>query len=279
MTSTGSGLSVPDWPLSFGRFFPPMVGGVFYEHGHRMIAAGVAMLTFVLCVWLLAKEPRAWVRNFGLAAFGVVCLQAFLGGLTVLLRLPPAVTIAHAGLAEIFFSLIVSIAIVTSANWEHPLGVRLEGEDTRALPVLSIAATIAVYVQILLGALVRHTHASIVFHLLGALATLFFVGRLAYFVNAGYGEYPALRRPAMSAAHLVGLQLFLGLATWVAKVKCAGAPEPTAGKIWLSTFHLAAGALLLATMVLLTWRIFKIVGESQSVSERDPSAKETQARA
>src|SRR5512144_838151 len=68
VTSTESGLSVPDWPLSYGRLMPPMVGGVFYEHGHRMVATTVGILTIILAVWLSRREPRAWVRRLGYAA-------------------------------------------------------------------------------------------------------------------------------------------------------------------------------------------------------------------
>ena len=257
VTSTGSGLAVPDWPLSFGRFFPPMVGGVLYEHGHRLLAGTVAMLTLILCVGLLWKEPRAWVRRLGLAAFGIVCAQATLGGLTVLFRLPPAISIAHAALAEIFFALIVSTAIVTAPAWTKSCEINLEPDDVLPLRVLSFTATVAVYLQILLGAIVRHTHSGIAFHLLGAVAVIFFVGRLVYFINAGYGNQPALRRPAMAAVHLVGVQLFLGVAAWVAKIKSAGAIPPTAGKVWLTTLHLALGALLFGMGVTLTWRIFR----------------------
>ncbi len=258
VTSTGSGLAVPDWPLSFGRFFPPMVGGVLYEHGHRLLAGCVAALTLILCLWILAKEPRAWVRHLALGTFGVVCLQAMLGGITVLFRLPPTVSIAHAGLAEIFFSLVVSIAIVVSPSWNRPSAIKVEAQDALPLRVLSLAAVAAVYLQILLGAVVRHTRVGIAFHLLGAVAVLFFVGRLVYFVNAGYGNEPVLRRPAMASVHLVGVQLFLGIAAWVAKIKSAGAIPPAAGKIWLTTIHLAMGALLFGMGVTLTWRIFRL---------------------
>src|SRR5438093_4090965 len=111
VTSTGSGLAVPDWPLSFGMLFPPMVGGVFYEHGHRMVAGTVATLMLVLAVWLAMREPRPWVRALGFAALGAVILQALLGGMTVLLLLPPAISISHACLAQTFFCLVVTIAL------------------------------------------------------------------------------------------------------------------------------------------------------------------------
>src|SRR6185295_13406428 len=117
VTSTGSGLAVPDWPLSFGMVFPPMVGGILFEHGHRMVAGTVAILMLVLAVWLGLREPRRWVRVLGYAAMGTIVAQAVLGGVTVLLLLPPAVSASHACLAQTFFCLTVTIALVTSPRW------------------------------------------------------------------------------------------------------------------------------------------------------------------
>src|SRR5689334_15853122 len=100
VTSTGSGLAVPDWPLSFGQIFPPMKGGVFFEHGHRMIAASVGLLTTALAFLLWRFETRPSVRKLGLIAAGLVVVQGLFGGMTVLLRLPVAVSVAHACIAQ-----------------------------------------------------------------------------------------------------------------------------------------------------------------------------------
>src|SRR5438477_8167502 len=98
VTSTGSGLAVPDWPLSYGKLFPPMVGGIFYEHGHRMVAATVGLLTVIQAIWLQRRSRKRALRILGWAAVGAVIAQGLLGGLTVLFLLPPAISIAHAGL-------------------------------------------------------------------------------------------------------------------------------------------------------------------------------------
>ncbi len=107
VTSNDAGLSVPDWPLSYGSLLPPMVGGIFYEHGHRMIASFVGLLSIVLAVWLWRVESRRlgerWLRWLGVAALGAVVAQGMLGGITVLFFLPPAVSSAHATLAQLFF--------------------------------------------------------------------------------------------------------------------------------------------------------------------------------
>ena len=100
VTSTGSGLAVPDWPLSYGQWMPAMEGGVLYEHGHRLIAGFVGALIAMEALWLGRRETRVWVRRLGWLALGGVVLQALLGGATVLLRLPDPVSIAHAGLVS-----------------------------------------------------------------------------------------------------------------------------------------------------------------------------------
>src|SRR5262249_10200268 len=117
VTSTGSSLAVPDWPLSYGQFFPPMVGGILYEPGHRMVAGMVAALTAALAIWTWWEEPRSSVRWLGVAAFVAILLQAVLGGVTVLLRLPTAVSVSHAALAQAFFCLVVALALITGPDW------------------------------------------------------------------------------------------------------------------------------------------------------------------
>ena len=156
VTSTGSGLAVPDWPLSYGMVFPPMVGGVFYEHGHRMIAATVGLFTLILAVWLAFSEKRRWVKLLGFAALGAVIAQGVLGGITVLLMLPPAVSVSHAVLSQTFF--ILTIILAYSLSKERSF--REENKDSTnslGLVKFGIAVMLFVYVQLLLGALMRHT--------------------------------------------------------------------------------------------------------------------------
>jgi cytochrome c oxidase assembly protein subunit 15 len=146
VTSNGAGLAAPDWPLSYGQFFPPMVGNLFYEHGHRLIASTVGLLVIALNIYLWRSEPRRWVRRLGLVALGVVITQGLLGGATVLLQLPLAVSTAHATLAQIFFCLTVSIAIFTAPEWRQTRE-RVEDGKGMSLPVWCGAATIAIVVQ------------------------------------------------------------------------------------------------------------------------------------
>jgi len=157
VTSTGSGLAVPDWPLSYGKVFPPMIGGIFYEHGHRMIAATVGFLTVVQAIWLQLREKKRFVRTLGWCAVGAVIAQGVLGGLTVIFLLPHAISIAHAGLAEIFLCLNVSIAFFTSRSYDALR--QMEKGDAPVGPALGLVAL--VYLQILAGALMRHLGAGL----------------------------------------------------------------------------------------------------------------------
>ncbi len=156
VTSTGSGLAVPDWPLSYGMLFPPMIGGVLYEHGHRMVAATVGILMFLLTLSLLKFERRRWVRNLGFAAMGAVVLQGVLGGITVLFFLPTFVSVGHAVLAQIFFILTIILAYSESKEFAGKnLGLnKLKSEDWIRWTMIAV---FAVYVQLIVGALMRHT--------------------------------------------------------------------------------------------------------------------------
>src|SRR4030095_3600233 len=117
VTSHDAGLATSDWPLSNGQFFPKMVGNLFWEHGHRMVEKNVGILTIVLMIYVLLKEKRGWVRKLGVLALVGVIAQGLLGGLTVKLMLPLAVSSAHATLAQLFFCTTVSLAVFTSRSW------------------------------------------------------------------------------------------------------------------------------------------------------------------
>ena len=167
VTSNDAGLAVPDWPLSYGSLMPPMVGGIFYEHGHRMIAAFVGLLSIILAAWLWRVESRRWVRWLGVAAVGAVVVQGILGGLTVLFFLPVPISVAHATLSQIFFCTIMSTALFTSAWWERG---RLLAVDAPGTPIFSlgVATAAAALLQLVLGAVFRHQGFGIIPHLFGA---------------------------------------------------------------------------------------------------------------
>jgi len=158
VTSNDAGLSVPDWPTSFGSLYkiPHLVGGVKFEHTHRMIAQFVGFLSIILAVWTWRSDPRRWMKYLGASALGLVIAQGMLGGLTVLFYLPPAISSAHAALAQTFFCAVVLIAVLTGRNWveETP---HIENDELHpTLFTLSLLSILVLYVQLILGAMFRH---------------------------------------------------------------------------------------------------------------------------
>jgi protoheme IX farnesyltransferase len=252
VTSTGSGLAVPDWPLSYGTLFPPMVGGIRFEHSHRVIAATVGLMTLVLAMWVIFSEQRRWVRRMAITAFGLVVLQGLLGGLTVLWQLPPQVSIAHACLGQIFFSTLVVLAMVLSPSWKQTL-VAHPATQAPELCRLSFLATAAAVAQLALGATMRHTGwfpALLAAHLAGALAVLALAGKTAGAVLKRCRSMPLLRRPARTLMWLLLAQILLGIATFLSGRSVA-----------LATAHVAAGALILAACSTLSVSLYYFLAD------------------
>ena len=242
VTSTGSALAVPDWPLAFGKFFPPMVGGVLYEHGHRMIAAAVGFLTLVLsaCFWR-AGAPRV-VKILSLWAIAAVCAQGLLGGLTVLLRLPLVISVAHACLGQTFFCIMVCLAILSGREAFRDDVVVYE--DTPKLQRLAVMTTGFIYLQLIAGAIYRHSGKLFHLHLLGAFLVAVHVILLTRRVLMEPGFGSEIRTPALMLINLVGIQVVLGWFSW-------RMPE-----VAVTTTHVALGALILATAVILTMQTY-----------------------
>ena len=280
VTSTGSGLSVPDWPTTYGWnlfTFPPSkwVGGIFYEHGHRLIASFVGFLTIILAAWLWLKEPRRWLRWLGIAALATVVAQGALGGLTVIFFLPAAVSTAHAGLAEIFFCLTVAIALFTSQEWmaayDKPGTRRVPGLNDSVLRRGATTTTALIYAQILVGATMRHTDAGLAIPdfplMFGGLIpdhwdpkiAIHFVHRvgaaivtLAIIATSGHVWYHhrrrrELTRPAALLAALVAVQVTLGGLTVLSQ-----------RDVWINSLHVVCGALVLTTSLVLTLRAWRV---------------------
>ena len=303
VTSTQSGLSVPDWPNTYGHFmfaYPldQMVGGIFFEHSHRMIASVVGFFTVVLALWLWKREDRRWVRNLGFTAVGAVMLQGLLGGLTVLFLLPTAISVSHATLAQTFFSIVVSLALFTSAWWRGELPRLAEHGRGVSIARVCMIATGAVYIQLILGALMRHLHAGLaVPDLPLAYGELF--PSLSPDAIAGYNHELLLRDMRLSAddpitagqivAHLLHRYWALvtaGLIVWMSvRLLRLGAAAPRLKAIGglllalvsvqlglgvmtvlsqkavdLTTAHVATGALILALSVLATLHAVRLYG-------------------
>lgn len=161
VTSTGSGLAVPDWPLSYGMLFPPMVGGVFYEHGHRLLAATVGFLTLILVVIILWKETRVRVKRLAVFAIVSVILQGALGGITVLWLLPTVISMAHAVLGQTFFLLTLILAYSFSKEWQERKSLVLANPGHAEFYRMTKWLLFVVYLQLILAAWMRHTESGL----------------------------------------------------------------------------------------------------------------------
>lgn len=269
--SKEAGLSVPDWPLSYGSLNPPRwweIENVRAEHGHRLIAGTVALLTVALAIAVSRRDPRRWLRRLSWAAVAAVFIQALLGGLTVLYFLPTPISVSHAGLAQLFLCLVVMIAAATSRWWR---------DGPTPLPAaprvfaLARATTVAVYLQILVGAVMRHTGAGLAIpdfplafgrlippsfdfgiavhftHRVGALVVTALVVWTVVRVWREAADEIRLRRPAAALLVLVFVQIALG-ATVVLSSKA----------VLPNTVHVATGAMVLAMSLLVTLRAWRL---------------------
>ncbi len=287
VTSTGSGLSVPDWPNSYGWFmftFPmsKWVGGIRYEHTHRLIASTVGFFTIVLAFWTWRVDPRPWVRRLGFAALGVVILQGLLGGLTVLFLLPPAISIGHAGLAQLFFCITITLALVTSPSWTG----RSSALKDPILSRITLATTVLVYCQILIGATMRHIGAGLAIptfplafghvlppdwttavtvhfaHRVGAVLVVAAVTLTTAHIWKWHRPQPDLIRPATLLFIFVCSQATLGA------LVVMSALQPI-----VNTAHVVNGALVLATSVVLTLRVVRRTRQQPAIGDLENPAR------
>lgn len=279
VTSNDAGLSVPDWPTSFGSLYkiPKLVGGVKFEHTHRMIAQGAGLLTIILAVWTWRVEKRRWLRLLAIGAVGTVILQGVLGGLTVLFYLPPAVSSAHAALAQTFFALAVAIAVFTGQKWveEQP---RVEFDQRKpSLFTLTLLSIFVLYVQLILGAMFRHHGLSWWPHVTNAVIVSFVLAWTAVRALSVYSKVEAVRRPAIMMLSLLITQLCLGFTAFLARVAWGrDAVQPELPMVVSTVAHVAVGALLLASTIILSiqvWRHVPVAFEERLPEvQHDPSA-------
>ena len=276
VTSTGSGLAVPDWPNTYGWFmwtFPidHWVGGIFYEHTHRLIASTVGFLILVLAAWLWRAEPRRWVRTLGFIALAAVITQGILGGLTVLYYLPDPISIAHASLAQIVFCLTIAIAVATSPGWKRGYARNGAAADDRVLQKTALATTGLIYLQIVIGATMRHTDAGLAIpdfpfafgqiipphwdpkiavhfaHRVGAVVVSLMVLATAGHVLYHHRSRGPLVRGAVLLLALVCVQITLGALTVLSQKQHL-----------INSFHVVTGASVLATSLVLTLRAHRL---------------------
>jgi len=249
VTNTGAALAVPDWPTTFGHnmfLFPwsQMVGGVFYEHSHRLLGSLVGMLTLALAAVLWPRGGR--LRALGIVAVVAVIAQGVVGGLRVVL-LTDGLAMVHGPLAQGCFALIVAIALMTSERMACPAPA-LDGA-TRGL---TLAAATLVYLQIVFGALLTHV-GRIDLHLVGALA----VFALVPVVTARLRRTgDAVAAPAARALLLLlAVQLLLGVGAYLARFSAIWIPGGQVTMLALPVAHRLTGGLILAASVILAVRV------------------------
>jgi cytochrome c oxidase assembly protein subunit 15 len=255
VTSKGVGLAVPDWPTTFGynMFLYPwskMVGGIFYEHSHRLVASFVGLLTIALALTFWLHEARNWLRWLGVAALALVIGQGVLGGLRVVL-LEHVLAIVHAATAQIFFALTICLAIFTSSAWRR--GAERSITDSGRLRRLCAITTGLIYAQIVFGAVLRHTGERLDAHLVFAVLVAIHVILVVMRVSRHHANVAQLSGPARLLFVLLLAQVALGGASYFAKFTTLWAVSFDA-VVLITTLHLAIGALMLAASVALMLR-------------------------
>ena len=262
VTSNDAGLSVPDWPTSFGSLYkiPRMVGGVRFEHTHRMLAEFTGLLTIVIAVWTWRTDRRRWMKALGVAALGIVIAQGVLGGLTVLFFLPPPISSAHAALGQTFFCIAVAIAVFTGRRWVEVVPrVELDTQQP-ALQTLTLLSIFILYTQLILGAMFRHHGMSWWPHVFNAPVVAVVLGWTAIRALTQYSKIEAVRRPAILMLALLMTQLCLGFLAFVTRVAWGhDAVQPELPMVISTVAHVAVGALLLATAVILAIQVWRHV--------------------
>ena len=254
VTSNDAGLSVPDWPTSFGSLYriPPLNGGVFYEHIHRMIAQGAGLLTIILAIWTQRVDRRSWMRKLGWIALGTVVAQGILGGLTVLFFLPPAISSAHATLAQTYFCIMISIALFTSRSWMEGKSLHIPQPERPRTTTLAFATVGVVWLQLIFGAAFRHNGMKLMWHLAWFVVVLTMITWLSMRILRTHREIGVLRRTVYWLMALLSIQILLGFGAFVTRVILgADAPQPMQSLVIFTVAHVAVGALVLATTLVL----------------------------
>jgi cytochrome c oxidase assembly protein subunit 15 len=231
VTSNDAALSVPDWPLSWGRLVPALEGGIRYEFAHRVAAMLVGLLTVGLA--LAMRTRLAWT------AVIVILAQAALGGVAVKFVAPAWATIAHASLGQVFFAIMVAICVGLFAGFNG---------GWAPLPVI---CTVALFTQTILGAGVRYGVIDPAAHIAGAVLATILVMWAGLSILMRHMENPRLRRPAMLLLSITFSQVFLGIGAYMARVAYADAPQPMPLMVLFTVSHVAVGSLAVGASVAL----------------------------
>jgi len=264
VTSEDAALAVPDWPLSYGTLNPPMVGGIAFEHSHRLIAAALGLLVIILASLLWRYDERSSVRYLGLAAVGGVIFQGILGGLTVLKLLHYWLPVMHACTAQLVFVILVSIAFFTSRWWMQDLP---QYEDRGSPSIHAIVAfnAFVIFVQVLAGAGFRHRYLSLKPHVFGAPIVLAMVFWTAAALRRRFPQVPEISRARVWLHSIVGLQILLGIVALWTRIVSADDPQPMLPVVVATVVHTVVGALLFAASIVTVLLCYRLVLRKREV--------------
>lgn len=277
VTSNDAGLSVPDWPTSFGRspityqyFEVPMVGGVKYEHGHRMFAELVGIMTIVLAVWVWRRDRRRSMRWLSIAALALVVLQGVAGGVSVLNGIAGDVTLrmlfatSHAAMGQAFFCIAACMAMLTGRRWLRGQPQAIQYPSGLSMSALAWSSVLLVYIQLILGAMFRHHGMRLLPHVIMASVVTIVLLSTVLRTLAQYVEVEPLRKPAVLLLGLLVVQLALGFAAYLTRVVWSqGAAVPTGALVASTVAHVSVGALVLATTVVLAVNANRYIARSR----------------
>jgi cytochrome c oxidase assembly protein subunit 15 len=265
VTSNDAALSVPDWPKSFGTWTPPMVGGVFYEHSHRVIAGVLGVLTLMLAIWIWIKEERRWLRWFAVIAVGGIVAQAILGGQVVIQLLHYWLPVIHACFAQIMFGALLSIAVFTSKWWiaDRP---QLDNRGSPSIHSLVVLNAAVIFLQVFLGAGFRHKEIPIWPHAAGSLAVLATVVWTAVVLRKRFESSRELTKMRILLHSVFGLQFLLGIGAYWSRLATADAPQPMRVMIVLTVTHTVVGAVLFAVSILTILFCYRLVPRAGEVA-------------
>ncbi len=264
VTSEDAGLSVPDWPTSYGHILrlPPWVGGIVYEHSHRMIASVTGILTIVTAFWTLFSDRRRWMKVLGFGALATIVIQGILGGVTVLNFLPPAVSTAHSAVGQTFFCIAVLIAVFTGRKWVEEAPSAIADNGHPKVIVLCLYSIGILYLQLVLGGMFRHRGMSWWPHVVNAVAVSLILTWTSVRALISFPRVEAIRRPAALLLFTLMIQLLLGFAAFLTRVAWVGTQANNPMVISTVT-HTSVGALLLAIASVLTIQVWRHAAVTQ----------------
>jgi heme a synthase len=229
-----------------------------------MIAGLTVLLTAAIALWTWLADRRGWMKALALGALGTIIAQAVLGGMTVLHFLPPAISTAHAAVAQTFFCIAVAIAVFTSQQWVEEAPEMVSDDQHPSLLALCLFSVFILYVQLIFGAMFRHHGMPWWPHVLNALVVALILTWTGIRTILQFPRIEAIRRPAVLLLFLLVIQLCLGFVAFLTRVIWgADAPQPETPMVLSTVAHVVVGALLLATTAVLTLQVWRHVPAAQ----------------